>query len=151
MTHQVSVQAAPRSYAAAVRRAALRTLALAQVGAGEVTIRLTDEAEMRQLNTVYAQSLHATDVLSFPYGDVLPDSGGIYYGDVAIALPVASAQARAAGHDVRAELVLLTIHGVLHLLGHDHADDTARAAMWKLQDEILHELGSPIRSPQGET
>jgi probable rRNA maturation factor len=151
MTHHVSVQAAPRSHTVAVRRAALRTLALAKVGSGEVTIRLTDEAEMRQLNNAYAQSPRATDVLSFPSGDVVPDSGGIYYGDVAIALPVASAQARAAGHDLRAELALLTIHGVLHLLGHDHADEAARAAMWKLQDEILNDLGSPIRSPQGET
>jgi len=151
MTHSVAVQAAPRPLAAALRRAALRTLALTHALPGEATIRITDEAEIRQLNATYAQSDIATDVLSFPSGDRLPGPGTVYHGDVAIALPVASAQAHAAGHDIQAELVLLTVHGVLHLLGHDHADDAARAAMWELQDEILADLGSPIRSPRGVT
>lgn len=151
MTYQVIVQAAPRPLVPALRRAALRTLALNHAPPGEMTIRVSDDAEIRRLNTAYAQSTHATDVLSFASGDPLPDSGSIYYGDIAICLPVASAQARAAAHDVRAELELLTVHGVLHLLGHNHDDESARAAMWRLQDEILADLGSPIRSPQGET
>jgi probable rRNA maturation factor len=88
-----------------------------------------------------------TDVLSFPFGD-LPSAARIreaasqpgqptYLGDIAISFPRAKEQAAAAGHSVEAELRLLVVHGVLHLLGHDHAGPADRARMWQAQEEIL--------------
>lgn len=150
MTHAVHLQGSPRKHAPALRRAARRTLAIAHASPGSLTLRVTDEEEMRRLNTDFAHAPHSTDVLSFPNGDPDPEASGVYFGDVVIALPVAAAQASAAGHDVQAELVLLAVHGTLHLLGYDHADQQARAVMWRLQDQILGDLGCPLSSPPGE-
>lgn len=149
MTHQVHLQGVPRRYAPVLRRAILA--ALEGAAPGSVTVRLTDEAELRRLNARFADADRATDVLSFPNGDPDSEGTGVYFGDVVIALPVARANAQAAGHDVGAELILLAVHGTLHLLGHDHADKLARGAMWERQDQILGDLGCSIRSPQGET
>jgi len=147
MIHRVTLQAVPRPLAPHVRRAARRTLAIVGVPAGALTIRLTDSEGIRQLNRDYAQSDYATDVLSFPSGEPLPSEDEAYFGDIAIGLPIAAAQAEAAGHELVAELSLLTIHGTLHLLGHDHDQPAAQVAMWDLQDRILADLGLPIRSP----
>jgi probable rRNA maturation factor len=68
-----------------------------------------------------------------------------YLGDVVIAVPLAEAQARDAGHDLLSELSLLSVHGLLHLLGHDHADESERKAMWRMQEEILAQLGIRAR------
>ena len=150
MTHQVHLQGASRRHAPALKRAILQTLAMSEAGPGSLTLRLTDEAELRRLNAQYAGSDHATDVLSFADGDPDVEGTGVYFGDVVIALPTADAHARAAGHDVQSELVLLAIHGTLHLLGFDHANDRSRDAMWRRQDQILADIGCLIRSPQGE-
>jgi probable rRNA maturation factor len=69
-----------------------------------------------------------------------------YLGDIAISLPRATAQAEAAGHPVAAELQLLTVHGVLHLLGHDHAEPEEKAAMWAAQAAVLATLGVTLKS-----
>ena len=101
---------------------------------------LTDRDEIRRLNGVYRGLDQVTDVLSFELNETLPE-GGTYLGDVVIALPVAQEQADAGGHALLAELSLLVIHGVLHLLGYDHADSGAKDEMWSRQAEILEELG----------
>ncbi len=147
MIHRVTLQAVPRHLAPQVRRAARRTLATSGAPAGELTIRITDTEGIRQLNSDYAKADQPTDVLSFPSGDRLTPSGDVYFGDIAIALPIAASQARAGGHELPAELALLTVHGVLHLLGHDHDRPSSQVAMWALQDRILADLGLPIRSP----
>ncbi len=149
MTHAVHLQAVPRQHAAELRRAIRRTLELANAGPGSMTLRLSDEGEMRRLNTEFANTDGVTDVLSFPDGSPDPEGPGTYYGDILIALPVAASQADSAGHSVQAELVLLAVHGTLHLLGHDHADLAGRVAMWSLQDRILSDIGCLLRSPQG--
>jgi probable rRNA maturation factor len=125
-------------------------LRLAEAGPGTLTLRLADEAELRRLNAQFAGVDRATDVLSFVSGDPDVEAPGVYFGDVVIALPIAEAHARAAGHDVQAELTLLAVHGTLHLLGHDHTDGQSHRAMWQRQDQILAALGCPIRSPQGD-
>ncbi len=150
MIHAVHLQGVPRQHAAALRRALRRSLALAHAGPGSLTLRLADEDEVRRLNSEFAHNDHPTDVLSFPDGSPDAEGTGTYFGDVVIAVPIAAAQAAAAGHDVQAELVLLAVHGTLHLLGHDHSGDPARRAMWGLQDRILIDIGCPVRSPQGE-
>ena len=109
-------------------------------GPAEISLLLTDSARVRQLNKDFLGIDRPTDVLSFPLGDTLPGAGH-YLGDVAIAVPVAQAQADSAGHTLEAELALLTIHGVLHLLGYDHSANGDRAQMWSLQDRLLAKLG----------
>lgn len=105
-----------------------------------LTLLLTAEERVRDLNRAYRGVDRATDVLSFPFGESLPD-GGQYLGDVAIAVPVAQAQAAAAGHSLEAELVLLAVHGILHLLGYDHAQAGEKARMWAAQAQLLEQLG----------
>ena len=106
----------------------------------EVSIMLTDRDEIRRLNREYRGLDQATDVLSFELNEALPE-GGIYLGDVVISLPVAQEQADSGGHELLAELSLLVIHGVLHLLGHDHTGVDDQAEMWSRQAELLEELG----------
>ena len=149
MTHTVHLQGVPRQHAAELRRAVRAALTLAHAGPGSLTLRLTDEAEMLRLNTEFAQTNAVTDVLSFPDGSPDPEGTGAYHGDIVIALPVAASQADADGHSVQDELVLLAVHGTLHLLGHDHAELSGRAVMWSLQDRILSDIGCLLRSPQG--
>jgi probable rRNA maturation factor len=150
MKHRVHLQGAPRSHASTLQRAVLHALALVEAGPGALTLRVTDEAEIRRLNADFADADHATDVLSFADGEADADGPGTYFGDVVIALPLAEAQALAAGHPVDAELALLAVHGTLHLLGHDHRDAGTRRRMWDLQDRILGDIGCPIRSPHGD-
>jgi probable rRNA maturation factor len=126
-----------------IQTAAVRTLARIQAPDGELTIQLTDSDEVRRLNRQFRGEDRPTDVLSFSDGEIDPDTGMRYHGDVVIALPVARAQAEKAGHSLEAELSLLTIHGVLHLFGHDHASKDEEAEMWSLQGEILTSLGLP--------
>jgi probable rRNA maturation factor len=83
----------------------------------------------------------ATDVLAFPSEESDPDSGARYLGDVLISIPRAAEQAAVAGHSLEAEAQLLVVHGVLHLLGHDHTVAADKARMWAAQAEILGELG----------
>ncbi|MBN2345557.1 MAG: rRNA maturation RNase YbeY [Candidatus Aminicenantes bacterium] len=88
---------------------------------GSATIRLAPEAEVRAANRKFRRRDHVTDVLSFPLGEKLPD--GLYAGDVLICVPRAEAQARRQGHSLARELLLLMIHGLLHLKGLDHEAD----------------------------
>ena len=112
-----------------------------QAVAGDLTILLSDDAQVRDLNRQYLGIDAATDVLSFPAGEADPDTGATYLGDVIISVPQAAAQARAAGHGLEAEVQLLVVHGVLHLLGHDHAQPEAKARMWAAQADVLSQLG----------
>jgi probable rRNA maturation factor len=116
----------------------------------DMTLVLTDDAQLRELNRAYLGIDAPTDVLSFPGGDTDPDTQMFYLGDVIISYPRAAAQAAAAGHPVEAELQLLIVHGVLHLLGHDHADADGKARMWQEQANVLSSLGCPITGPAGE-
>lgn len=110
---------------------------------GELTVVLTDDAQLQELNRDFLGIDAPTDVLSFPASETDPDSGAAYLGDVLISVPRAEAQARQAGHPLEAEIQLLVVHGVLHLLGHDHAETGERARMWAAQAEILQRLGLP--------
>jgi probable rRNA maturation factor len=106
----------------------------------ELTLVLTGDAQVHALNRQFREVDAPTDVLSFPVGDVDPETGRLYLGDVIISLPRAQAQAQAEGHSLEDELRLLVVHGVLHLLGYDHADEQEQAVMWAAQTEILTRL-----------
>jgi len=111
------------------------------VSRGHLAIVLADRERMRGLNREHAGQDSPTDVLSFADGSLDPQSGQPYLGDVVICLPVALEQAASAGHSQESELALLAVHGVLHLLGHDHGQAAARAKMWEAQQRILNGLG----------
>jgi probable rRNA maturation factor len=107
----------------------------------ELSIILTDDARLHELNLSYRKVDAPTDVLSFPASETDPETGARYIGDILISIPRAQSQAQAAGHPLEAEVQLLVVHGVLHLLGHDHARAKDKARMWKAQAAVLERLG----------
>ena len=107
----------------------------------DLTIVLTDDKRIQGLNRDYLGIDAPTDVLSFPASQIDPETGSPYLGDILISLPYAAKSAERAGHPLEAEVQLLVVHGVLHLLGHDHAKVREKARMWKAQAEILQTLG----------
>jgi probable rRNA maturation factor len=109
----------------------------------DLTLVLADDAQLHALNREYLGVDAPTDVLSFPADETDPDTGAHYLGDILIAVPYAARQAGQVGNPLEAELQLLTVHGVLHLLGHDHAQPDEKARMWQAQSEILAGLGLP--------
>jgi probable rRNA maturation factor len=100
---------------------------------GSMTIRIAGATEVRALNRKYRRKDYATDVLSFPLGEKLP--GGFYAGDILICRTVAEKQARQNDHSPDKELLLLMIHGMLHLHGLDHEKD--RGEMLALQKQLF--------------
>lgn len=125
-----------------LERAARATLTQqGQSPEADLSIVLTDDKRLRELNREYLAIDAATDVLSFPASESDPETGAPYLGDILLSVPRARAQAKAAGHALEAEVQLLVVHGVLHLLGHDHAKPMEKARMWKAQAEIMAELG----------
>ncbi len=133
-----------------LRLAAQTTLETEGQSAGALTLVVTDDETLRTLNRAYLGIDAPTDVLSF--GGESPDFVGppnaeVYLGDVVIAYPQAQAQASAADHPIQAELALLVVHGVLHLLGYDHVHPDDKAVMWKRQADILARLGLAYVQP----
>jgi probable rRNA maturation factor len=122
-------------------RTALEHHASRQSLDSDLSIILTDDARLHELNLNYLGVDAPTDVLSFPASETDPETGARYIGDILISIPRAQAQADAAGHSLEAEVQLLVVHGVLHLIGHDHAEAEDKARMWKAQTEILKQLG----------
>ncbi|MFJ3053411.1 rRNA maturation RNase YbeY [Pseudomonas nitroreducens] len=109
----------------------------------ELTIRLVDEAEGRELNKTWRHKDYATNVLSFP-ADVPDELLDIpLLGDLVICAPVVTREAAEQGKSVQAHWAHLVIHGCLHLLGYDHIDDEEAEEMEGLERELLAELGHP--------
>ena len=109
--------------------------------AADITIVLTDDAQLHELNRDYLGVDAPTDVLSFPASETDPETGAQYLGDILISIPRATQQAEAAGHPVEAETQLLVVHGTLHLLGYDHAEAEEKTRMWEAQAEVMSRLG----------
>ncbi len=120
---------------------AAQTALAHQSGEGDISVVLSDDAQLQQLNRDYLGFDTPTDVLSFPASETDPQPGTRYLGDILLSIPRAELQARAAGHPLESEVQLLVVHGVLHLLGHDHANAEEKSKMWKAQSEILRSLG----------
>ena len=106
-------------------------------GLGGVTVLLTDDATVHELNLRFRAKDAATNVLSFPSGS--NPEGRL--GDIALAYGVCAAEAREQGKPLEHHLQHLVAHGVLHLLGYDHADDAEAEAMEALERRILAGLG----------
>jgi probable rRNA maturation factor len=108
----------------------------------ELSVLLVDEAAMEQLNRQWMDEAGPTDVLSFPMDELRPgreddDPQPGLLGDVVLCPQVARRQARQAGHSNDEELLLLTTHGILHLLGFDHAEPEEEQEMFDLQRRLL--------------
>jgi rRNA maturation RNase YbeY len=106
-----------------------RTLEAEGAGRSELSISLVDVEEMAGLHERYAGEPGATDVLAFPQDGDGPPGERRLLGDVVICPAVAARQG-----DLQAELRLLVVHGVLHLLGYDHQEEAERRAMWERQE-----------------
>lgn len=113
---------------------------------GEVSVLLTDNATIRELNRTWRGQDRPTDVLSFSQreGDEpLADdpAGEELWGDIVVSVEQARLQAEAYGHSVRREIAFLTVHGFLHLLGYDHETPEDEAEMMGRTEAILRPLG----------
>ncbi len=127
---------------AVIEQAAQAVLSYRQVALNtELTVVISSDDSLRELNNQFLGIDAPTDVLSFPAGEIDPDSGNPYIGDIIISLPHARAQAEAAGHPLDAEVQLLVVHGALHLLGMDHAEPDEKQEMWAQQKAVLTRLG----------
>jgi len=119
----------------------------------EASITLTDNESIKELNREHRGIDKATDVLSFPSieydngepqiqpGDMDPDSGQIFLGDIIISVEKAFEQAQSFAHSVDRELTFLAVHGILHLLGYDHETENEEKLMFSIQENILNEMG----------
>ena len=122
----------------AVRAVAEHALATLGVADGaELSVLLTTPERMRELKREHLGIDEATDVLAFPMDGLDSGEGPYVLGDVVLCPAVASTQAVEAGRAVLDEMNLLLVHGILHLLGHDHAEPQEKARMWAEQDRIL--------------
>jgi probable rRNA maturation factor len=107
-------------------------------GAREMTVRVTGDRELRRLNAQFLGLDEVTDVLSFPSGD----SEG-YLGDLALSWAAVVRQAHGYGHSEEVESAMLAVHGLLHLLGWDHATSAEAAEMDALTQACMARAGLP--------
>ena len=112
--------------------------------AAELAMTLVDMPTMADLHVRWMNLPGPTDVMSFPMDEIAPGGrpdaaapGPTMLGDIVLCPQFAAGQAEEAGHSLRAELALLTVHGVLHLLGYDHAEPAEEKEMFGLQAELL--------------
>ncbi|MDR2997802.1 MAG: rRNA maturation RNase YbeY [Microbacterium sp.] len=116
----------------------------------EVAIVLVDEGAMESLHVQWMDEPGPTDVLSFPMDELRPGSEdhptppGLL-GDIVLCPQVAESQAQTAGHALMDELILLTTHGLLHLLGFDHAEPDEEREMFGLQKELIRGFAASER------
>ena len=125
--------------------------------ATQMCVRLVDEPTIAALNRRWMDASGATDVLAFPMDELTPGRDDEepqegYLGDVALCPQVAHRQAAEHGHAAVDEIRLLTVHGVLHLLGYDHAEPEEHATMFGLQARLLAEwqgvrTGESVEAP----
>ncbi len=119
----------------------MRALALAVLASedavGELTLTFVDHSDIAELNSQYMGKSGATDVLSFPMDDGPADGVPALLGDVVVSPAVALDQCAEHAGTIEDELALLVVHGVLHVLGHDHAERAEAVAMRKSELELL--------------
>jgi probable rRNA maturation factor len=120
-------------------RTIARTISDALGSTAELSIVLTDDAAIRELNREWRGKDRATDVLSFSQveGEGPGPAGPPFLGDVVVSLDTAARQADEMGHSLEQEVTRLLVHGVLHLLGHDHEGDGAAAKKMKAEETRL--------------
>jgi len=137
----ISVEIEDEAWTAAAADAEARVVAAARAALdgvdGEVVVLLTDDATVRDLNARFRDKDRPTNVLSFP----APETARPHLGDLVLALGVCVAEAAEQGKTVGDHLSHLVVHGVLHLLGHDHEDEIEAEAMEARERVVLATLG----------
>ena len=125
-------------------------LDLSPIYAYEVSLRLTTDAEIKQLNTDYRHQANPTDVLSFaaleahlPGADEMVWQQPLYLGDIVISVETAQRQARERDRALAQEVAWLAAHGLLHLIGWDHPDEQSLLEMLAKQDQLLLLINYP--------
>lgn len=113
-----------------------------------LTIVIEDNNEIQKLNRDFRSINSPTDVLSFPSEEIDPVTNRKYIGDIVISLPMVLEQAKKSGYSEKCEFQLMVVHGFLHLLQYDHDTPINKQVMWKIQSDILWELGCGDISPQ---
>ena len=114
----------------------------------EISISFVDEKKIRDLNKDFRQTDRVTDVLSFPIEDffnedrkTLLEKPYLMLGDVVICTDVARKQAKELGHSFEREIMYLTCHSILHLLGYDHMEDDDKKIMRSKEKQVMKNLG----------
>ena len=119
----------------------LLAFSVAELGLNEecdLNLLLVDEAEMRDLHVKWMDELGPTDVLSFPMDEVRPQWKEVaILGDIVICPSIAQSQALSAGHSFLHEVAILSVHGLLHILGFDHALKSEELEMFALQESLV--------------
>ncbi len=105
----------------------------------EISLSFVDVQEMEELHIKWMQEDGPTDVLSFPMDMPENKDDVVTLGDIVISPAVAAQQAASAGHSVEDEMYILATHGLLHILGYDHADPDEKKVMFSLQEKIVKE------------
>ena len=143
MSIEINNESAIEVDEAAIQRLAVYALDAMHVHQdAELAIVLVDEGAMEQLHVQWMDEPGPTDVLSFPMDELRPGTEEAptppgLLGDVVLCPQVAESQAKTAGHSLLDELLLLTTHGILHLLGFDHAEPDEEKEMFGIQRDIL--------------
>ncbi len=155
--HHIEIQVEEQVGALAeapLKKAVMATLTQQRVAEScEVVVVFSDDDALQTLNCRFRGLNQPTDVLSFSNDTRGPYSGGAsgfprYLGDIVISVDRARAQAEAVGASLMQELQLLVTHGMLHLLGYDHATPDEKAEMWAAQADVLRRLGVDIPLPE---
>lgn len=129
-----------------VREAVRQTLLRCTKDGGDVSVAIISDEEMKRLNNDYRHVDAPTDVLSFAQNEddeIAFPQMDTFWGDIAISLETATAQAQTYGHALERELAFLAVHATLHLLGHDHMEPVEEGHMRAIQTQILEKMGVP--------
>ncbi len=118
-------------------------------GPAELSVLVVDDARVMELNRDWRDKPEPTDVLSFPQQEGSPTEGVL--GDIVISLDTAARQASEHGHDLPTELRVLLVHGLCHLMGHDHHDPDAARAMSEAEGALLAVVGASVGLVQRAT
>jgi probable rRNA maturation factor len=113
----------------------------------QISLILTSDQELEGLNAAYRKINAPTDVLSFLADEIDPESGIRYLGDIVISLDQVKKQSEELGDSEKNILILLAIHGLLHLLGYDHDTNLEKDKMWKEQSKYLAEFKAKVKIP----
>ncbi len=116
----------------------------------DISLQIDNDATLQKLNKQFLGYDQPTDVLSFESNEINPETGNLHLGDIIISYESAERQAHGAGHPVENEIILLLVHGILHLLGFDHGTKTEKEEMWNKQQFILDHLGVKINRISGD-
>ena len=129
---------------ARIKKAARAVLEAEEVeGPCELSVLLTDDEGIHVINREFREVDRPTDVLSFPMGEIDPESGRYLLGDMVLNVDRASAQGAEFGHGAEHEISYLTVHSVLHLLGYDHVDEGEMKRAMRAREKVIMAVLEP--------